>query len=208
MRGIGIRVEQADRHALDTVRLELGDERPDLLGGEQDECAAVRVHPLRHFEAQVARHQRVGLRGQIEAIEMRAVLPRDLEHVAEAARRHETHGRAAPLDDGIGDKRRPVREQCPRARRGTERREAVQHACRGCGRCRRHLARAHDPGRIPGHEVREGAANVNADASTRGVRRHGSGLSTPQGIPPRAPGKAPCPIATRANIQLAHAGSC
>ena len=173
VRGIGVGVQQADRDALDPVRLQLGDERPHLVGRERRQDIALRVHPLGHLEAQVPRHERIRLGGQVEAVEMRAVLPRDLEHVAEPARGDEAHGRDAPLDDGIGDQRRAVREERPRAGLGLEHGEPVQHARGGRRRSGRHLARAHGPGGIPGHEVREGAAHVDADASTGGVR-HGS----------------------------------
>jgi hypothetical protein len=156
------------------VRLQLGDDRSHLVGRERRQDIALRVHPLGHLEAQVPWHERIRLGGQVEAVEMRAVLPRDLEHVAEPARGDEAHGRGAPLDDGIGDQCRAMREECPRAGFGLEHGEPVQHA-RGGRRRSRHLARAHGPRGLPGHEVREGAADVDADASTGGVR-HASDL--------------------------------
>ena len=105
-----------------------------------------RRHPLGHLEAQVARHERLGLGGQVEAVEVRAGSARDLEHVAEAARGDEADGRAAPLDDGVGDQRRAVRQRGPRPGPRARARRARSARPRPGGGRRRHLARPHGPG--------------------------------------------------------------
>jgi hypothetical protein len=94
------------------------------------------------------------------------VLAGDLQHVAEAARGDEPHHRAAPLDDGVGDRRGPVRDGGgPLV--AEERDQALDDAPGRVGRCRRDLAAAEPPGRLPDDEVRERAADVDADATSR-----------------------------------------
>ena len=74
-----------------------------------------------------------------EPVEVRAILPAQVEHVLEALGRHERRPRAAPLQQRVRRDRRPVREalelvRADRRRRGEHRLLLVA--------CRRHLRRA------------------------------------------------------------------
>ena len=143
----------------------------ELAGRERRLHGAVRPHPLGDLEAPAARHQRLRPRGQLEAIEMRAVHPRDLEHVAEAARGDEAHRGDAPLHDGVGDGGGAVGERGAGLARPQQRAQAVEHALRAVVGHRGHLARAHLPGDVVhGDDVGEGAPHVHADAEAAHAR--------------------------------------
>ena len=173
---VRIRVEQADRDTLDAAGLELRHHGLDLRQGKGDEHRAVGTDPLADLETEVARHQGLGLGGQIEPVEVAAVLARDLEDITEAPRGDEPHRRPAPLDDGIRHERGPMSQARPRRRLRPEGGEAVQHRCRRARRGRRHLARPHRARRIPRHQVREGPTHVDADPDAGG-HRHRHALS-------------------------------
>jgi len=61
---VRIRVEQADRDTLDAAGLELRHHGLDLRQGKGDEHRAVGTDPLADLEAEVARHQGLGLAGK------------------------------------------------------------------------------------------------------------------------------------------------
>ena len=119
---------------------------------------------VRAFVTEPARHQRFRLGGQVEPVEVQPAHAADLQHVTEPARGDEAHGSAAMLDDGVGDHGRSMGEGGPGPRARGEGGNPVEHALRRIGRRGRHLAGFHPSGGIPGHDVGEGAAHVDADA--------------------------------------------
>jgi hypothetical protein len=102
VRRIGVGVEQAHRDRLHALRPQGGDDTPSSPGASGSH-GAVRPHLLGDLEAGGAALAAPAGAGSSEAIEMRAVHARDLEHVAEAARGDEAHRATRPLHDGIGD---------------------------------------------------------------------------------------------------------
>ncbi len=108
------REEQADRDRLDLGRAHGLDRLPERALVERPHDA-LRAHPLPHGEPQLARDERRGpVRRQV--VERRAVLPPDLDHVAEPLGGDERGSRAAPLEQRVRRDRRPVREHADRPR--------------------------------------------------------------------------------------------
>ena len=110
MRGIEEGAHEEDGHGLDFQALQLI--RQDFEGtrieGHQD--FALRVDPLGHLEAQLARDQRlVPLVMQVERVG--PVGAGDLQHIAEAFRGDQSAFRATPLDQRVDDQRGPVVEE-------------------------------------------------------------------------------------------------
>ena len=66
--------------------------------------AAVRPYALRHLQAQVARHQGLGL-GDGKIVEVELPLSPDLQRVGEAGGGEEPSARALALDEGVGEQR-------------------------------------------------------------------------------------------------------
>ncbi len=161
---VRVGVKEADGDALDALAAEPLDDLGQPAEIERDEHRAVGADALADLGAEPPRHEGLGLGGQIEPVEVGAVHAPDLEHVAEAARRDETDGADAPLDDRVGDERGPVGERRAGAGHAPDGGEAVEHASGGVVGRRRHLERAHPPCSVPGHEVGEGAADVDAHA--------------------------------------------
>ena len=87
---IEIGVEQTHRDRVDVV------ERSGTSAIERLDLAAGGVEPPGHLEPQLAGHE--GRRAvDARVVERRARLPRDLDHVGEAPRRHQRHPAQAPL---------------------------------------------------------------------------------------------------------------
>jgi len=168
VRRIRVGVQQTDRDALHAVSPEALDDLGQLTEIQRRQHGAVGSDALADLGPKPARHQRLGLGRQIDAIEVRPVHAADLEHVAEAAGGDEADGAHAALDDRIGDERGAVGEGGTAAGHAGDRRQAVEHAARGVGRRGRHLERRRPPGRVAGHEIGEGAADVDADPHVLG----------------------------------------
>ena len=109
VRRVGVGVQQADRDRLHLRRLE-------PLGRGHDRCLIERLpdlaqgaHPLVDFEAKAARHQRLRAR-VVEDVHLRDAEAAHFEHVAKAARGHETRVRALVLEDRVGRDRGRVND--------------------------------------------------------------------------------------------------
>ena len=98
-------VQQAHGHHLD-----LGRDGRHGVGSHRGQLAPVGGQPAGHLVAVATRHHRLGARGQV-VVERRAVLPADLDHVAEALGRDQGHGGAAALEQRVGGDGRAVRQQ-------------------------------------------------------------------------------------------------
>ena len=82
VRGIDVAVQEADRHASMRSRAQRVGQRRDRAVVELQPHLAARIHPFRHAEAQVARHQRLRPL-HVEVVLLEAVLVRHLDAVAE-----------------------------------------------------------------------------------------------------------------------------
>ena len=159
VRGVAEGEEQADGDRLGVA--EVG-QRAEL---ERRELA-VRPDPPAHAERALERHERLRMPGA-EPVEVRAILPAQVEHVLEALGRHERRPRAAPLQQRVGRDRRPVREALELA--GADRRRRGEHRLLLVPR-RRHLRRA-QLAVLEQDGVGEGAAHVDAqDGHGRNLR--------------------------------------
>ncbi|MBF8288647.1 MAG: hypothetical protein HW381_1755 [Candidatus Rokubacteria bacterium] len=169
-------VEEADRDGLDVVALDEIHRVVHVLHVERDDHLALGVQPLADLEPQVTRHdhRRPVLE---EVVELGARGTPQLEHVAESFGGDERCSRALVLEQRVGDDGRGMREEgdvagphAVRARGGGER---VEDAAGEVARRGRHLDHLEAPARLVRHDdVREGAADVHADAPAHGRRRY------------------------------------
>jgi hypothetical protein len=109
VRIVRVRIDEADGERVDGLTLErVGDafERSRI---ERRHDFALCAHALRHFEAQPPRHERIGF-AKAHVVGPWRTKPAELEHVAEALRRHERHSHALALDDRVGRNRGCVHE--------------------------------------------------------------------------------------------------
>ena len=130
--------------------------------------AAVCEHPLLDVDAEATRAPAAAAT-KAEVAQVIPTLPADLERIAEARRRQERGRGALALDQGVGDQRRPVGEVVDRleaeARASDESLDPVEDGDLGCsGRCGEFLNGHRSGVRVDEYEVREGAADVDADA--------------------------------------------
>ena len=120
------REEKADRDRLDSSAGEGMRCSLDVARLERLEHLTLRADPAARLAAQLARHQRVGLRAP-QVVESRALLRPDLEDVAEAGGREQADARGTALDErvrrrpssrarGSGSPRRQHRARRPRRR--------------------------------------------------------------------------------------------
>ena len=104
MRRVGVGMEKADSQRLDALIHQLSDGGMDGRFIESGFHRAVELHPLRHFAAKLARHQRFReFKAEIE--QLVACLARHIEHIAEALAHHHAGARTAALDDRVGHQR-------------------------------------------------------------------------------------------------------
>ncbi|GIU87056.1 MAG: hypothetical protein KatS3mg009_1571 [Acidimicrobiia bacterium] len=174
VRGGEIGVQQAHRDRLDV----LGQRGQAAVPGLQHR--PVGTDAFRDLEPQLARHQRCGpVRERV--VQRRAGLAGDLDHVGEAAGRHQRRARAAPLQQRVRRDGRAVRDEL-RARPAGERGHgAAQCPGRVVGR-RQHL----DGAAVVGDRVGEGPPGVDAEPHRRMLARAG-----PQPAAPRRGRPAP-----------------
>ncbi len=166
VRGVAEREEQADRDRLDAVEVR---QRVELERLEH----AVGADPLADAVTALERDERLGVR-RAEPVELRAVLPPQVEQVLEAGGRDEGRSRALALEQRVRRDRRAVREALDLGR--TDGRRRGQHRLL-LPRRRRHLCR---PQLAVGeqHRVGEGPAHVDTQdghgetfSSRRGPQR-------------------------------------
>ena len=110
VRRIAKTVEIADADRLDPLVTKLANQAADKIFVERREHAAIGSHPLRHIEAQVARHQRFR-QIEIQIIQFVAMLAADLHGVAKARRGEERRQRTLALDQRVGHQGRAVNKR-------------------------------------------------------------------------------------------------
>ena len=168
MRGIDEGEEIAHRDGLRAVPLEGGDLAPHLLLVERHEHAAASFQALADAPAAPPRcHEGRRLRIHVEVVHARALLPPQLEHVLEALCGEHGGDGALLLEHGIGGDGGAVDEALD-GRGGRAR--LREHAAHGDGHALEEiLGRGRDLGQdeaalpVEGHDVGEGAADVDAD---------------------------------------------
>ena len=164
MRRIGIGMEERDGDAFHAGRLDAG-HRVGNRGvvGRQHGRAGM-IDTLGQADAPIRRHLRGAARRQVEAIEVLASAAADIEHVLEAARRHQRHRIDPILDDGVGDQGGAVDEIVDFLGREAGGGEGGQDAGDGIVALGRHLDRPDFAARRQqGDQIGEGAADVDAD---------------------------------------------
>ena len=107
MRRVDIRVHEEDRHRLDAEFSDFVGEFFQRRQIERRDDFSLAAHPLRHFEAKLARNQRfVALVMQVERIG--PVAARDFQNVAKPLARNQRGLRAFALNQRIDDQGRAV----------------------------------------------------------------------------------------------------
>ena len=173
--GIGVGVQQGDRHGGD-ARLPHRGHRPLYVTGvERREHAAAGIDTLAHLQAQAPLHQRRRL-AVGEVVEPRRAQPRDLQHVAEALGGDQRHRRALALQDGVGGDREAVHDLGHAGGRqvqlGQRVSKAAQHATSVVVRRARHLDHGGPAALGQGDDVGKGPADVDPDAAYRSRFSH------------------------------------
>ncbi len=168
VRRIAVGMQEADRH-----RLQAGGAQ-GLRGAAHGRFVqwrdhlALRIQPLRHFDAVRAGHQHRRL-GHAVVEQVRAGLPADLQDVAEALGGDQAHCRAFALDDEIGGHGGAVahvrhlggRHAVLAQQFGNAALDGLGRVVRGGG----DFMELHGPGRLVDHgEVGEGATDVDTDS--------------------------------------------
>ena len=162
-----VRVKEADGQCFHLARDQVGDRAAHLVEVDRHADRAVSGHPLVDLATEVPGHQGLG-ELQKEIVDVVALLDSHLERVAEAPCREKRKPGARPLDDGVGDQRRPVDELTNlRQRESGGAKQLVQsHQCadgRIFGR-RQALVDPDSPAhRVQQHEVSERSPDVHAD---------------------------------------------
>ena len=170
---------EADGDGLDTVRHKLvrGAQKRGLV--EWDDHVTRGGYALGNLLAIPPRSKetrRLGL--QHDPVHLGAQLSTNLENVAKALRCDEADLGSLALKDRIGGHRRPVRETTNRIGRKPPAfrhfGQRLQNRGARIAARRRHLHEAHGAVRLPAHDIREGAADVDAnlDGLTRSFDGH------------------------------------
>ena len=154
----GVRMEQADRDRLGREPLHAAREPARGRPAPRVPALAARARALRDADAPLARHERRDAPRR-ERVEIRPVLPADLDHVLEASRGHEHDARPLALEQRVRRDRGAVRDA--RAASGPRALQTSQHRELRRARRRGQLERDQLPPALH-HEVRERAARVHA----------------------------------------------
>ena len=162
-----------DRHGLDALGGEPARGVPDGVLVERHEDLAARAQALRHLEAAAARHER--RRPPVEhVVHPEEVAAADLEHVAEALGRDEAGPGALALEERVDADGRAVDDEPavrePRARLVDAAEHAVEEIAR---RAERLGGDDRAGGLVERDQVREGAADVDADSESHFPRSIG-----------------------------------
>ena len=140
------------------------------------ENLAVGIDPLGDLEAAVARHK--GRRHfQEQIIEIIAGLAANLDRVAKALRREQPDGGSGALDDRVGNQGRAmhnaVQIRWPQPRLLKQAGDPGNDGCAGILGRGEQLADVDQlAGRVVQHEIREGAADINANPGCARFRSH------------------------------------
>ena len=165
--GVGVGVQQADRHHLDPLIAEQRREAPRLGLVERDQDAARVVDALGHLEPQRPRHDRGLPARQVEAVQVIALLPADLQHVAEPPRRDQGGPRPPPLQHRVGRHGRAVGQAGDLLVRPEQDTEPFQHRLGGIAGRQDLLHPQRPAGQRLRHQIGEGAADIDADPDLR-----------------------------------------
>jgi hypothetical protein len=166
-------VQEADGDRLDLLALEL---RRDAAHGrlvERQQHRAIGSDALRHAEAQITRHQRLGPL-HVDVVLLEAVLPGDLQRIAEPLGGEQGGARALALDQRIGGERRAVNHKRHIGRCalgfGQHGAHARQHGAFGRIGRGQQLDGVGALGRLE-HEVGEGAADIDGQSRLHAIRQ-------------------------------------
>ncbi len=169
MRWVAVTMKEQNRHRFDRLTFQHSGKLGDLLVPQRLQDFASGQHPLVHFVAVLARHQRPVL-GKEQIVGIGPVHAPDLIDVAKAFGDQQRRLRARPLQDGVDGDGRAVQEQ---ARIGKIR-ARFRHACfdalnedvwRG-----QRLAQQQAPARlVEGSDVGEGAADIGCHPQSLGL---------------------------------------
>ena len=120
-------MQEADRHRLDAIRLEVVDDARERREVERPDFLATIGHAAGQLAAQVARHEGFRLL-VVEIEEIGPVAARDLERVAEALRGDEADLDALALGERVDDDRGAMCEEVDRRRIDAALFQDVEHA--------------------------------------------------------------------------------
>ena len=172
VRGIGIGMDEADDQRLGAELEQPAHGGPHRVGVERDHHIALGVDALRHFEAQLARDQRLEAADHAVAEGPRAAA--ELQHIAEARSGDQAAARALAFENGVGADSGAVHQRRQVLDRDAAVAQSREHAARLVVGRRRDLDDA-KPVRafVDEQQVGESAAHVDAGLpfSWRGVHR-------------------------------------
>ena len=200
---VGIAVQEADRDRGAAFRHEPRAGIAHLRRVERCDYLAAMGDPLADLDPAAPRHDGVG-KAEEQVVDVVALLDPEFEHVAEAARRQQARRGAAAFDQRVGHERRAVQDLGELRDRDAglrdHRRDAGQGAFRRVLRRREALMQGYGACRgVQQHEVREGAADVEAETvAWRGCGHRalllpcaGEGYRRPAGAARLAPAGVP-----------------
>ena len=174
---VGEAVEEPDRERLDRFLPQHRDERRNGALVERQQDPPAHVHPFRHGQAEVARHERLW-QADAKVVLVVAALVAHRQHVAEPGGRDQRGRGSLTLDDRVGRQGRTVHEDGDIRRRdpggGKDGLYPGDDPLFRGRRSRQHLCRRPASGVFQG-EVGEGAADIDGQA------RAGHAPSIPRG---------------------------
>ncbi len=178
MRRVGISMQEMHHHRLAPRR----QQRPPRLAHrvivKRRHHPARRIHPLRHFQPQVARDDRA--EGAGHAVGLRPRPPPKLQHVAEPLRGDQPGARKLALQHRVGGGRGAVHDQIQRRQIHLGRPQRIQHTVGLVAHRARHLGQPHRAGRgVDLHQIGEGTADIDADQLARAFASHALAVLLP-----------------------------
>ena len=161
-------MQEADRHGLDAVGLEIIQDRRKSAHIKRFALDPLVGHASRQFTAQVTRHERLWL-AVMQVEEIRAVAARDLQRVAEAFGGDQPDLDALALGQRIDDDRRAVGEEVDGRRIDAAFFENVEYPLleigrRGVGLCSPDRRLAGGQVGFKTDQIGEGAADIGCNA--------------------------------------------
>ena len=174
VRGVRVRMDEADGNRLDTLGVELRESLEHSVLVERLELGAVGPDPAGDAEPQPTLHER-RRKGEEEVVQVVPLTEADLEHVLEPPRRHDSGAAPPSLDDRVRDERRAVDTELHVGYLGADAGESG--GTPGLGpdlrrlRSRQHLLDRERAGAVDDHDVRERPPDVECQpVSARTVR--------------------------------------
>ncbi len=169
--GVEVREQEADGHRLDAGLTKRARGHPDtVLVQRLQYVACRRSDPLSNDHAVTPLHERARLPGNVlhDRVVLRPLMTSDVHDVSEALGRHEPALRPAVLEHGVRGHGGSMEDATDvgrlDSRLATDLPQPVDERATGIVRCRTNLVDVHGAGlRVVEHEVRERAADVDAD---------------------------------------------